>query len=129
MFGLFKPKKSPADVQFEADLLTFSVDFSDVMNAVNPNAADEMMTSAFNNYYLRDPTERGLCASDIYLNAFTGAMFRSMEDGQLPPDISLQIFSMVDSFLRGHGKYQSTFVNMLMNAWQTKLITLGAIQA
>lgn len=128
MFGLFKPKKSAEDVQFEADLLTFSVDFSDVMNAVDPNAADGMMKNAFDNYYLRDPTERGLRASDIYLNAFTGAMLRSMDDGQLPPQVSLQIFSMVDSFLRGHGKYQSSFVNMLMNAWQNKLINLGVIE-
>jgi hypothetical protein len=129
MFGLFKPKKSAADAQFDAELLTFSVDFSDLMNALDPNAADGMMTNAYNNYYSRDPVERGLRASDIYLNAFTGAMFTSMEAGLLPPHQSLQVFSMVDSFLRGHGKYQTSFVNTLMNTWQKKLISLGAIEA
>lgn len=127
MFGIFK-KKPAVDAKFEADLLTFSVDFSDVMNAIDPHGADAMMTMAFDNYYLRDPTERGLRASDIYLNAFTGTMFRSIEDGRLPPHLALRIFSMLDSFLRGHGIYQSSFANMLMDAWQKKLIELGVIK-
>lgn len=115
-------------MHFESKLVEFATDFSAVMRAIDPQGIEEMISRAATNYYERTPEEAENSASDFYFDACTGAMFELTEEAIISPQDSLRTFSMVDHFLRGHGKYQTPFVLRLMNTWQNMLIKFGAIK-
>lgn len=128
MFGLFKKKKAERDALFEKALAMFATDFAPVIGAIDDKGSAEIIDRALTNYYARDPGEANYSAADFYFDAFTGAMFELTENGTFPPQVSLRFFAMTDSFLRGHGLYQTPVVLDLMDKWQSMLIDMGAIK-
>jgi len=128
MFGLFKKKNSGVDEKFTSDLLDVASDFHHVIDAIDPEFAQELISRSLNNYKERSRNEASFTASDFYFDAFTGAIFELTLESRMIPDDSVAIFSMMDSFLRGNPKYETPVVTGLMSKWQNILLELGAIQ-
>lgn len=128
MFGFFKKKIPVNDAHFESELVKFASDFAPVIQAMDPQGEHEMIRRTLSNYYERTSEEVGNSASDFYFDAFTGAMFELTQNSIISPQDSLPSFSMVDTFLRGHGIYQTPFTLQLMDNWQNMLFEFGAIK-
>lgn len=110
-----------------SELVRVSVDFQDVIVAIDPTFADELRSRAYNNYLENRPEKLEFSASDFYFDSFTGAVFEITLNSEISPVDSLSIFSMTDTFLRDNPRYHTPFVVGLMDKWQTILIDLKAI--
>ena len=127
MFSMFKKKDNSKDQIFMNELTVVAADFSHVIQAVDPEFAEELLSRAMNNYLERNPEEKNYTASDFYFDAFTGALLELTLNSVIAPDSSLAIFSMTDNFFRENPKYHTSLAMGLMDKWQSILIEAGAI--
>lgn len=123
MFGIFKKKKKTNDKEkFVLELAHFASEFKDHLGEIE----DEIMHRALDIYLEQNPEESEYTASDFYLNSFIGAVGQATIQKNIQLGVSLNYFSLTDSFLRGSGKYQTKVALNIMDNWQTVLSRMGA---
>jgi len=124
MFGFFKKKKSDAETE------KFVLELANVASAIESfigEVDEEIMHRALETYLENSPDEASYTVGDFYLNAFVGAVGQATIEDKIPPDASLNIFTMTQNFIFSSGEYQTDVATKIMNNWQSVLTKKGAI--
>ena len=129
MFGLFKKKPVEAnpmsEIKFTYLLGAFATEFRSVMRQVDPEAEEEIVSRAYNNYLNRGAAEANFQPWDFFMDAYTGAIFDLLIRNIIPPHHAHAVFSLTEKWLQERPQYLTETIDSLMNTWEGLLKERG----